>query len=144
MVINDTLIWQEKAVIGLDLRTGELKWRSAAEKGVTDHSIRNVELDGNPYLLAPQMQAGRSSGVRLLDASDGSTVWQEQIAVGSGALAANQIAVQGDHLVAFARVALDEKNKKTEARPTCWRITKKGLTRLWQDEHLPSDDGPHP
>jgi len=152
LLMGETVIWSVKdTTYGLAAETGKVVWESKTER-YTNHSLRSVELGDRNLVLVVGHQHYKPSQVRLIDPENGSTLWsQEAGMVGTPeGQAANLLAIAGDKLVAYCYKLppVDPKTKKYDKSKvtehvTAWRLSEKGMARLWEDAHIVRDEAPH-
>lgn len=153
ILFDDTVVWSVgRTTYGLSAATGEVLWENSNAEGYNDHGLREVTLGNRRFVLVAGHRHLSSSTVRLINPSTGNSVWSEEVGllgVFEGQFA-NALAVSGDTLVAF-RPHIPAPNLKTNRISKemvthhlhAWRLSMSGVTHLWQDKHLPPDEGPH-
>ena len=153
LLIGDTLVWSiGDTTYGLSANTGEIRWKNQGAEHYQDHSLRIVRLDKRTLTFVAGHRHGSASTVRLINPADGKTLWIQEV----GLLGcyegqfANTLAVVGDTLIAY-RPRLpkpDPTTKKIRKEDVthhinAWRLTATGIKHIWEDGHLPPDEGPH-
>ena len=118
----------------------------------TDHSLRRTTVEGKPYIFVVGQRHQESMNIRLIDPDSGKTLWKEDLPLLGTyeGLFANVLAIQDDLLISY-RHKLPEPNpdngkidkKKITHHVNAWKLTPSGSKHLWEDEHLPPDEGPH-
>lgn len=153
LLFGNTLVWSiGRITYGLSAATGDVLWENTNEEGYNDHSLRQVTLGDRRLAFVAGHRYYNPSNVRLIDPANGQSLWTEQVGqlrVYEG-LFANTLAIAGDKLVAFqAHVPkADPKTGKINKEDVthhihAWRLSTSGIEHLWQDNHLPPDEGPH-
>lgn len=152
VMIGQTIVWNiDDSTYGLDVETGTVLWENKTER-FQNHSLREVKLGTKTLVFVAGHHQGKASTIRLIDPVDGKTVWTEEV----GALGiyegrfANLLAISGETLVAYrykappadARTGKIDKSKIT-VHLNAWKMSEAGLQHLWEDRHLPPDEGPH-
>jgi outer membrane protein assembly factor BamB len=153
LLFDNTLVWSiGRTTYGLSPATGEVLWENTNEECYNDHSLRQVTLGDRHLAFVAGHRYYNPSNVRLIDPASGQSLWTEQVGhlgVYEG-MFANTLAITGDTLVAFqAHVPKpDPKTGKINKADVthhlhAWKLSTSGIEHLWQDDHLPPDEGPH-
>ncbi|MEM7392501.1 MAG: PQQ-binding-like beta-propeller repeat protein [Verrucomicrobiota bacterium] len=152
LLLGNTVVWSiGDTTYGLAADTGMIRWENRTER-FGNHSLRDVMLGQQALVLVAGHHHGKPSTVRLIDPVDGATLWTADVGrlgIHEGFFA-NLLAVSGDKLVAYRykappadpKTGKIDKSKITDHINT-WRLSKKGLEHLWEDDDLPPDEGPH-
>jgi outer membrane protein assembly factor BamB len=136
LLFGETLVWHfQDTTYGFEAITGRVLWENK-----------------KPYIFVAGQRVRESQNIRLIHADSGKTLWQEDLPLLGTyeGMFANVLAIQGDLLVAF-RHKLPPPNpndgkidkSKVTHHVNAWKLTTKGTKHLWEDEHLPPDEGPH-
>ena len=153
LLFDKTLVWTVRdETYGLDADTGKIIWTNKLDR-YRDYDLRSVTLNNKPFILAVAMHHGKSSIIRLIDPADGSTQWEQPTGGKIGCYEghfANTVAVTDDKLIAYLSHTppADPRTKRIDkAKVThhinAWGLSPTGMNHLWEDKHLPPDEGPH-
>lgn len=149
---GETLIWHyQDTTYGFKASTGKVLWENQNERH-TDHSLRLTIIERKPYIFVVGQRHRESMNIRLINPDSGKTLWKEDLPlIGTyEGMFANVLAIQGDLLISY-RHKLPAGNpdngkidkKKVTHHVNAWKLTTKGTQHIWEDEHLPPDEGPH-
>lgn len=142
VLFDKILVWHDgNSIVGLNAESGQVEWQNQRDpRGRSDYSLRRVTLDGRDLLLT----CTSPSGVRLIDPANGKTLWSDDALTVGDPVVANQIAIAGDTLVGYqVTPSASGESKSGEHRVNAWRISKSGLSPLWESEPIEPDEGPH-
>jgi outer membrane protein assembly factor BamB len=137
---------------GLSAETGDVLWENTNESGYSDHSLRKVTLGDRHFAFVAGHRHQNPSNVRMIDPATGRSLWTERVGllgVYEG-LFANTLAIAGNTLVTFQPHIPEPDPETTRIRKEdvthhihAWQLSTSGIKHLWQDDHLPPDEGPH-
>lgn len=121
-------VGREGDLLGLSPEDGSLRWR--AERVIAHNQVPSrVVLKGKEWILAVGGSPGKNEphAAHLIDPADGKIAWRST----ETAENVGNVIVHGDMLLANARrVALNEQ------RYAGFRITEKGLTKVWENDQM--------
>ncbi|MBA4067488.1 MAG: hypothetical protein C0501_28020 [Isosphaera sp.] len=129
------VVLQGPSTVGVDPRTGALKWKAAGGS----HAVRWSHAGTDRVLVLAAGGKDKPAVVRCLDAATGAELWKQDTDLQFGTVPA--VTVVGDVLVGFAPTG-EAAGMRPLIRFRGYRLSATGMAKAWEDAPVAMDENP--